>query len=263
MLKEYTHKGYRVIACAYKEVPQDAHIESTALKREQVESQLQFIGFVVLLNKLKPQTKPVIEELNATNIRSIMVTGDNALTAVTVAKSCSIIPSEKKVYLSILESMQLVVILKLIGTSDNSEKVLKWMDVNTDESVSSDVIMSQYGEKKLFELAITGDVFDYILAMPNNTGLVHKMLLHCDIFARMAPNNKMRLVEELMKLDYYVGMVGDGSNDVCKFFLRVTYFIGQRIKSSTYWYFAFRSRSIHCCSIHKSKSKHCLRANCH
>lgn len=102
----------------------------------------------------------------------------------------------------------------LVIDTASYENILKWINVNTDEVISNDIVESQYGDKKLFDLAITGDVFDHILSLPNSTALVNKMLLHCDIFARMAPNNKMRLVEELMKLDYYVGMVGDGSNDV-------------------------------------------------
>jgi cation-transporting ATPase 13A2 len=37
-------------------------------------------------NKLKPVTTGVIQQLNAANIRTIMATGDNMLTAISVGR---------------------------------------------------------------------------------------------------------------------------------------------------------------------------------
>lgn len=45
------------------------------LFREQVEKDLIFLGLIVMENKLKPETTPVINELREANIRCIMVTG--------------------------------------------------------------------------------------------------------------------------------------------------------------------------------------------
>lgn len=43
--------------------------------REQVERNLTFLGFLVMENKLKIETTPIIRELKDANIRTIMVTG--------------------------------------------------------------------------------------------------------------------------------------------------------------------------------------------
>lgn len=43
--------------------------------REQVEKGLTFLGLLVMENRLKPETTPVINTLNDANIRTIMVTG--------------------------------------------------------------------------------------------------------------------------------------------------------------------------------------------
>lgn len=43
--------------------------------REEVESDLTFLGLLIMENRLKRETKPVLEELNAACIRSVMVTG--------------------------------------------------------------------------------------------------------------------------------------------------------------------------------------------
>lgn len=59
--------------------------------REDVESDLRFLGLLVMQNKLKPETKPVILELKQAAIRCVMVTGDNIDTAISVARECELI----------------------------------------------------------------------------------------------------------------------------------------------------------------------------
>lgn len=67
------------------------------LAREDVESNLIFLGFVILENRLKPDTARVINALNAAKIRTIMITGDNILTAMSVARDCGIVRSSQAV----------------------------------------------------------------------------------------------------------------------------------------------------------------------
>ena len=45
---------------------------------------------MILENKLKPVTKDIIGQLHTANLRTIMVTGDNILTAVSVGNKCGI-----------------------------------------------------------------------------------------------------------------------------------------------------------------------------
>lgn len=40
-----------------------------------MESDLTFLGLLIMENRLKKATKPVLEELSAAHIRSVMVTG--------------------------------------------------------------------------------------------------------------------------------------------------------------------------------------------
>lgn len=55
-------------------------------------------------NKLKPATSGVIQTLNQANIRTIMATGDNVLTAISVARECDIIDAETEVFLGELKT---------------------------------------------------------------------------------------------------------------------------------------------------------------
>uniref|UniRef100_A0A672UWL7 ATPase cation transporting 13A2 n=1 Tax=Strigops habroptila TaxID=2489341 RepID=A0A672UWL7_STRHB len=69
--------------------------------RDAVESSLSFLGFLVMKNVLKPESAPVIHLLRNANIRPVMVTGDNMLTAMNVARSCRMVePKERVIFIS-------------------------------------------------------------------------------------------------------------------------------------------------------------------
>lgn len=91
LLSFYTHRGFRVIACATKYIDNLNATKLHAMKRSEAESGLDFVGFIIFENKLKPATEAVIEELNEANIRKVMCTGDNILTAISVARECSLV----------------------------------------------------------------------------------------------------------------------------------------------------------------------------
>ena len=79
--------GYRVIGLAHKKLPSDINwLKVQKMKRDQVEKDLTFLGFLIMQNTLKTATAPVIKELLAADIRTVMVTGDNLLTAISVAR---------------------------------------------------------------------------------------------------------------------------------------------------------------------------------
>lgn len=58
-----------------------------------------FLGFLIMQNKLKPVTIGVIDTLNRANIRTIMATGDNVLTAISVGRECNLIEPDHEVFL--------------------------------------------------------------------------------------------------------------------------------------------------------------------
>ncbi|XP_068152364.1 LOW QUALITY PROTEIN: polyamine-transporting ATPase 13A3 [Drosophila tropicalis] len=97
-LSTFAKKGYRIIAVAFKALaPKVNYTKVQRLSREEVEHNLEFLGFVILENRLKPDTTSVINALTTANIRTIMVTGDNILTATSVARDCGIVTSSQAV----------------------------------------------------------------------------------------------------------------------------------------------------------------------
>ncbi|XP_055531150.1 polyamine-transporting ATPase 13A3 [Wyeomyia smithii] len=88
----YAQQGYRIIAIAYKSLDKKMnYTKIQKVSREKIECDLEFLGFVILENRLKADTEEVIDSLNAANIRCIMVTGDNLLTAASVAHDCGMV----------------------------------------------------------------------------------------------------------------------------------------------------------------------------
>lgn len=91
LLSYYTQRGFRVIACATKMVPFLSSTKAQGMKRCDAESELEFVGFIIFENKLKPLTTATIAQLNNAAIRNVMCTGDNILTAISVARECGMI----------------------------------------------------------------------------------------------------------------------------------------------------------------------------
>nr|XP_032818254.1 probable cation-transporting ATPase 13A4 isoform X3 [Petromyzon marinus] len=87
-LHKYAAQGYRVIGFASRQLGEN----ELGMERDKVECDLTFLGLMILENKLKPETQAALEELRKARIRTVMITGDNMLTAVTVARTCGMVP---------------------------------------------------------------------------------------------------------------------------------------------------------------------------
>lgn len=75
-LSKYTAKGFRVIALAEKTLPLSFKWkESQKVERYLIESDLNFVGLLIMQNSLKPETTPIIQTLHNANIRTVMITG--------------------------------------------------------------------------------------------------------------------------------------------------------------------------------------------
>ena len=75
-------------------------VEARRMSRDEAEQDMNFAGLLVMQNKLKPETTPTLSDLNQAKINSIMVTGDNPLTACHVAATCKLVQSDDNIFLS-------------------------------------------------------------------------------------------------------------------------------------------------------------------
>ncbi|XP_077146450.1 putative cation-transporting ATPase 13A4 [Ranitomeya variabilis] len=208
-LELYTKQGFRVIGLAYKTLERREKRNIKALKRDEVECNLSFLGLLVMENRLKLETRPVLKELSNARVRTVMITGDNLQTAVTVAKNSGMINEQSN-----------VIMVEAMEPTDSSLASITWTVVQGVkrkgfEEVDIYVDMQEKSkpdtEKPPYYFAMTGRTYEIILQYFSN--LLQKLLINGTVFARMSPGQKSSLVEEFQKLGYYVGMCGDGAND--------------------------------------------------
>ncbi|MBN3290525.1 AT134 ATPase, partial [Polypterus senegalus] len=200
-LAAYTQQGFRVIALAYRSLGSTGDISLRKISRESAEMNLTFLGLLILENRLKVETEPVLRELRNARIRSVMVTGDNLQTAVTVAKNSGMVPRSSK-----------VILVEASPATASTQACVSWSLVEEPRqnygAIESHIIMEPITD---YHFAMTGKSYEVLLQ--HFYHLVPKLLLNGTIFARMAPGQKASLVEEFQKLEYVVGMCGDGAND--------------------------------------------------
>lgn len=176
--------------------------EACALPREEIEKPgaLRFVGLVVLENKLKPQSASVISQLQRAEIACVMVTGDHAMTAVTVARAANIIEGDAAVVLCDAPGAQGLSWLLLEGR-DGPEAPL--------------------GQAEALRMApecryvVTGSGFDALLASSEagDAGPLGIVLSRVAVAARYQPLQKQRIIELLMERGHVAAFVGDGAND--------------------------------------------------
>jgi cation-transporting ATPase 13A2 len=63
---------------------------------------------MVTENKLKEVTNSIITKLNECKIRTIMATGDNTLTAISVGKQCGILQEDQTIFYGDVKNGELV-----------------------------------------------------------------------------------------------------------------------------------------------------------
>lgn len=202
IVEEYSQHGYRLIAVAEKELTIGSEVQK--VPRNAIECDLTLIGLVALENRLKPVTTEVIQKLNEANIRSVMVTGDNLLTALSVARECGIILSKKPAYLIEHEN----------GVVDKMGRTILTIreksEHHTQERQSKSMDLSKMANSEC-QFAISGSTFAVVTH--EYPELLDQLVCVCNVFARMAPEQKQLLVEHLQTVGSTVAMCGDGAND--------------------------------------------------
>uniref|UniRef100_A0A8C0YU27 Polyamine-transporting ATPase 13A3 n=1 Tax=Cyprinus carpio carpio TaxID=630221 RepID=A0A8C0YU27_CYPCA len=101
VLEDYTKQGFRVIALAHRRLESKLTFHKVqSINRDQIEKNMDFLGLIIMQNKLKTETPGVLEDLRRANIRTVMVTGDNMLTAISVARDCGMIQPQDRVIIA-------------------------------------------------------------------------------------------------------------------------------------------------------------------
>ncbi|EQB62409.1 calcium-transporting atpase [Vairimorpha apis BRL 01] len=194
-INEYSLMGYRLITIAYKEI---SHFSN----RENYEKDLIFLNLIIFSNKLKSETTKVIEELNYANIKSVICTGDNMLTAISVGKECKLIEEGA------------VVVFPIVSDDCKTIDDVKWECLSEEAYTFDKIRLGLYKNtfdtfNKDFVVACEGREFEFF---KKNNGLSF-ILEKCVVFARFSSGLKKALVEDLRSLNKNILFCGDGAND--------------------------------------------------
>lgn len=150
----YAAQGLRSLAIAYREIPAEADFNKqvAGLTIDNAETDLSFIGLTVMADPPRPEIYDAVQKCHDAQIKIIMVTGDSALTAKSIA-------------------------VKIGLTSDKARVV-------------TGTELEAMGEDEL-KTALAGEI----------------------IFARVAPEQKYKIVSTCQKMGEIVASTGDGVND--------------------------------------------------
>ena len=90
--KAMADKALRVLAASMKTLTEEPKV----YEPEAVEVDLTFVGLVGMIDPVRPEVKPAIDECRSAGIRPIMITGDHKDTAVAIATQLGIIDSPEQ-----------------------------------------------------------------------------------------------------------------------------------------------------------------------
>ncbi|KAJ6762341.1 CATION-TRANSPORTING ATPASE [Salix koriyanagi] len=190
--KKYTRQGSRVLALAFKNLPDMTVSEARSLDRDVVETGLTFAGFAVFNCPIRADSAAVLSELKNSSHDLVMITGDQALTACHVASQVHIITKPA-----------------LILYPSKSGQGYEWISPDEVEKIS-------YGDKEAEELSEThdlcvgGDCFE----MLQQSSAVVGVIPYVKVFARVAPEQKELILTTFKTVGRITLMCGDGTNDV-------------------------------------------------
>ena len=198
--KFFTRNGARVLALGYKYLSAEGEIGQKRindLRREEVESDLHFAGFLILQCPLKEDAVKAVRMVNESSHRVVMITGDNPLTAVHVARQVEIVDRD----------------VLILDAPEHDESGTKLVWRSTDDHISIPVDPTQELNSEVVankDICVTG----YALSKFRNEATWSALLRHTWVYARVSPKQKEEILLGLKDAGYTTLMCGDGTNDV-------------------------------------------------
>ncbi|KAG7378117.1 Methyl-CpG-binding domain-containing protein 9 [Phytophthora pseudosyringae] len=238
--RSYAHQGFYVVALATKSftpaVVSPKSEASQPVARDTVESSVGFLGFMLFVNQIKPDAPYVVGALEEAGVDVRIITGDDALTAIHVAR---------KINMDMQSSVLLIDAQR--QHEGDEEIVVVYTDVDelaqsTREGTSgsnSEITWAPVDRHSFLSLAdgssiaVTGAAIEQLLVSSNEeeadtpteasttappsmslTDFAEELVGRTKVFARVRPHQKTWIVETLMtRHGGCVAMCGDGAND--------------------------------------------------
>ncbi|GAB9474696.1 Ring finger protein nhl-1 [Globisporangium polare] len=198
-IREFTSDGYHCVAFGVRKFEAEDTAPLDLEKRADFESGLEFVSIMLFSNKVKPESKAVIKELYSAGLDVRMITGDSAHRALEVGRQIEMKLEKTAAVVDVNEKTNDVQLSDV--DAENAEH--EWHHF-TGSNISR--LLNTY------DIALTGRALDVLRAECEPETLQH-VLRQTLIFARIRPQQKTWIVEQLMDMGHFVGMCGDGANN--------------------------------------------------
>ncbi|EGR34206.1 hypothetical protein IMG5_020700 [Ichthyophthirius multifiliis] len=201
--QELVKQGHRVLSFSYKIINKiQENNNNYVYENNNINNSYIFGGFLIFENSLKKNTLKNIQELNQSNIKLLMLTGDNPLSSLKLAFQTQILNTDQAFILDF--------------QIKNQQTLLNGQQVN----IQDQELIKTFEQKPL---VITGSFFyEYMsskrdIQTRNNQYLVQTILKNAIIYARFTPDQKQYLISLLQNQDQanytFIGMIGDPSTN--------------------------------------------------
>jgi magnesium-transporting ATPase (P-type) len=166
----------------------------SGVRRNEIEENLIFGGFLNFKNNLRNEACEVLQQLREAQIKTSMITGDDVLTGVSIARAVGMIAPENTV---------------LVGNIVSNE--VAWVNADTGAIVGTSDIVAGAIFKDHINLAISGEAWQ----MLRETDSIHAFSIgkHVSVFGRCSPSDKVSVVASFTERGHVTLMCGDGQND--------------------------------------------------
>ncbi|OGH08280.1 MAG: hypothetical protein A2171_00475, partial [Candidatus Levybacteria bacterium RBG_13_35_9] len=152
--KEYekrAEKGLRIIAMGYKKIS-----NSEIKDRKNLEKDLEFLGFVGIYDAPRDEAIDAIKSAKEAGIKTVMVTGDNEITALAIAKEVGLIEKDEDVLTGVeLDKL----------TDDELEKIILNTTIFARTKPEDKFRLVKLFKKLGFVVGVTGDGVNDALAL--------------------------------------------------------------------------------------------------
>jgi len=188
------NQGYRTLAIGYKIIE-----DSKTFKREEVENELVFLGYVSILDPPRPGVRASVEECESAGIKIAMITGDHRATAKTIAaqmriyKEGDLVVEGTEIGNLNDEDFNRVSVFARVDPSDKETIVEKYQSQNHICAMTGDGINDALALKLAnagIAMGITGtqvakDTADMVISDDNFTSIVRGVKIGRGLFARI------------------------------------------------------------------------------
>jgi magnesium-transporting ATPase (P-type) len=222
----FAREGLRVLGMAYKEIP----AAQTGITMKDLNTGLVFAGLQGMIDPPRPEAMEAVAGCKQAGIRVVMITGDHAVTALTIAKQLGIAPEEEAVEDLAAKPMESLDDEEILSLTQEVARVLTVRAGLT--NLPSESLTGKHVQA-MSNMEFLGLVKELLAALVKRAGpegavrnvlsgkeletmsdiALYHLVQKVSVYARVSPQHKLRITQQLIKHGDIVAMTGDGVND--------------------------------------------------